>query len=147
MIIESDRMGRENFQRHDLTLASGPQASGDASEWARAVAEGEGLSEDRIYALDTCVVELVTNIVDHSYGASGGDIRLQLDLGDGAAVLKLFDRGPAFDPLSVPTPLKPSSIEDAKVGGLGIHLVRSMSDRCEYERHDGENVFTVYLGA
>jgi anti-sigma regulatory factor (Ser/Thr protein kinase) len=139
-------MGTEIFQRHDLTLPSGPEASGDASEWARALAEGQGLSEDRIYALDTCVVELVSNIVDHSYQGTPGDIRLQLDLGSAAAVLRLFDRGPPFDPLSFPAPVKPASIEEAQVGGLGIHLVRSMSDRCAYERREGENVFTVYLG-
>ena len=140
-------MGTENFQRHDLTLPSGPGASGDASEWARALAEGQGLSEDTIYALDTCVVELVTNIVDHSYAGRAGDIRLQLDLGGAAAILRLFDRGPEFDPLSVPAHVKPASIEEAKVGGLGIHLVRSVSDRCQYERRGDENVFTVYLGA
>jgi len=140
-------MGTENFQRHDLILPSGPAASGDASEWARALAEGQGLSEDTIYALDTCVVELVTNIVDHSYAGRAGDIRLQLDLGAAAAILRLFDRGPEFDPLSVPAHVKPASIEEAKVGGLGIHLVRSVSDRCQYERRGGENVFTVYLGA
>ena len=139
-------MGTEIFQRHDLTLASGPEASGDASEWARAMAEGHGLDEDRVYALDTCVVELVTNIVDHGYAGAAGDIRLQLDLGKAAAILRLFDLAREFDPLSVPAPVKPASIEEAKVGGLGIHLVRSVSDRCEYERRDGENVFTVYLG-
>ena len=139
-------MGTEIFQRHDLTLASDPGASGDASEWARALAEGHGLDEDRIYALDTCVVELVSNIVDHGYAGAAGDIRLQLDLGNSAAILTLFDRAPEFDPLSVPPPVKPASIEEAQVGGLGIHLVRSMSDRCQYERRDGENIFTAFFG-
>src|SRR5690348_2539320 len=127
MIIESGpSMDSEIFQRYDLTLPSGPEASGDASEWARAMAEGQGLAEDQVYALDTCVVELVTNIVNHGYQGANGDIRLQLDLGRANAVLRLFDHGPQFDPLSVPVHVKPASIEEAKVGGLGIHLVRSM---------------------
>jgi anti-sigma regulatory factor (Ser/Thr protein kinase) len=148
MIIESGpTMSSEIFHRYDLTLPSGPEASGDASEWARAMAEGEGMPEDHVYALDTCVVELVSNIVNHGYRGAEGDIRLQLDLGPANAVLTLFDRAPEFDPLSVPAHVRPASIEEAKVGGLGIHLVRSMSQRCEYQRRDGENVFTVHLGA
>lgn len=140
-------MSVESFRRHSLTLASGPDASGRASEWARGLAAEAGLPEDRTYALDLCIVELVTNIVDHGYRGNPGEIRLDLDLAPTAAVLTLLDRAPAFDPLSVPPPVKPKSVEEAQVGGLGVHLVRSTADRCRYERSDDRNVFTTYFGA
>jgi len=130
-----------------ITLESGAPASGEASAWARRLAEQAGLDEDKTYALDLCIVELVTNIVDHSYKGQPGEIRLDLQVGPARAVLTILDRGPAFDPLSVPPPSKPKSIEDAQVGGFGVHLVRSMSNGCHYERRDGENVFTVFVGA
>ena len=135
------------LQRHMVTLESGAPASGEASAWARRLAEQAGLDEDKTYALDLCIVELVTNIVDHSYRGQPGEIRLDLQVGPARAVLTILDRGPAFDPLSVPPPSKPKSIEDAQVGGFGVHLVRSMSNGCHYERRDGENVFTVFVGA
>jgi len=135
------------LQRHTVTLESGGAASGKASEWARVLAERAGLDEDKTFALDLCIVELVTNIVDHSYAGQPGEIRLDLEVGRGGAVLTILDRGPAFDPLSVPTPEKPTTIENARIGGYGIHLVRSMANGCRYERAEGRNVFTAYFGA
>jgi hypothetical protein len=32
------------------------------------------------------------------------------------------------------------------IGGYGIHLVRSSAHACEYERREGQNVFTAYFG-
>lgn len=135
-----------SLQRHSLKLAASDAASVEASEWARALAGQAGLSEDRTYALDLCVVELVTNIFNHSYRGEPGEILVELDVGSGAAILTILDEGPAFDPLSRPAHVKPKSIEEAEVGGLGIHLVRSTADGCRYERRDGRNVFTVYFG-
>jgi anti-sigma regulatory factor (Ser/Thr protein kinase) len=87
-------------------------------------------------------------VVDHSYREQPGEIRLELDLEPPeAAILTVIDEGPAFDPLSVPPPVIPASLDDAPVGGLGIHLVRSYADACEYKRHGGRNVFTAYFGA
>jgi serine/threonine-protein kinase RsbW len=134
------------LHKHNLTIVGGV-ASAKASAWARALAQEAGLSEELTYALDLCIVELVTNIVDHSYGENPGAIQIELALGLEAAILTLVDDGPAFDPLSVPAPNTPSSIEDAAVGGYGIHMVRATADECRYERRNGQNVFTAYFGA
>ena len=39
-----------------------------------------------------------------------------------------------------------SSSEDAKIGGYGIHLVRSSTDACVYRRRGDRNVFMAYFG-
>jgi len=102
--------------------------------------------EKRIDAIDLCIVELVSNIVSHSYRRRPGEIRLELALGRGVAILTVVDDGPAFDPLSVPAPVVPASLDEATIGGFGIHLVRSSADACEYERRQGKNVFTACFG-
>ena len=140
-------MATDSFQRHSLTVESGVAASGTVSAWARALAEQAGVAQARIDALDLCIVELVTNVVDHSYRGQPGEIRVDLDLGREAAVLTILDHGPAFDPLSVPAPVLADSIEEAQGGGFGIHLVRSSADACEYVRREGRNVFTARFGA
>ncbi|MEO7744553.1 MAG: ATP-binding protein [Usitatibacter sp.] len=139
-------MATRPLQRHSLAIEGGV-ASAKASAWARALAEHAGLSEKLIYAIDLCIVELVTNVVDHAYGESPGLIRIELDLGPAAAILTILDDGPPFDPLSVATPATPTSVEDASVGGYGIKMVRSAADACRYERRGGQNVFTAYFGA
>ena len=134
------------LHKHNLTIEGGV-ASAKASAWARALAESAGLSEELTYALDLCIVEMVTNIVDHAYGERPGVIRVELSLGLEAAILTLVDDGPPFDPLSVPAPNAPASIEEAEIGGYGIHMVRATADDCRYERRNGQNVFTAYFGA
>jgi anti-sigma regulatory factor (Ser/Thr protein kinase) len=140
-------MATETFQRHSLSLESSAGASGKVSAWARALAEQAGLAHPRIDAIDLCVVELVTNIVNHSYRGAPGEIRVELGLGHGGAVLTILDHGPAFDPLSVPAPALAGSLEEAQVGGFGIHLVRTSADACEYDRREGRNVFTARFGS
>ena len=139
-------MTTNSLQRHILTIASSRGSSGEASAWARALAEQAGLAEDRAYALDLCIVEMVSNIVDHSYGGRAGGIRLELGLANEAASVTIIDEGPAFDPLSVPAPAVPPSLDEASVGGYGIHMVRSTADGCRYERRGARNVFTAWFG-
>lgn len=139
-------MTTEPLERHELTLASSDSASGKASEWARALAERAGLAERRAYALDLCVVEIVTNVVNHGYAGAPGPIRLELHLGRAAAILAVADEAPEFNPLALPTPAVPASLDEAIVGGYGIHMVRSTADGCRYERRGGRNVFTAYFG-
>ena len=140
-------MATPPLQRHQLTVQGSATSTEEGSAWARALAEEAGLSEERAYALDLCIVEMVSNIVDYSYRGRPGEIRLELALGPGTAILTITDEGPAFDPLSVPAPVAPASLDDATIGGYGIHLVRSSADGCEYKRIEGRNVFTARFGA
>ena len=133
-------------ESHHLTLPSRRAASTEASAWARALAEQAGLSEERVYAVDLCIVEIVSNVVNHSYRGQPGEIRVDLGLGTDAAMVSISDEGPAFDPLSVPAPATPASIDEASVGGYGVHMVRAAASRCRYERREGRNVFTAYFG-
>lgn len=135
------------LQHHSITLPSGNGSADKGSAWARELAGKLGLAEEHIAALDLCITELVSNVVDHSYREQPGEIRLELDLGPPeAAILTVIDEGPEFDPLSVPPPPMPASLEDAPIGGLGIHLVRSSADACEYRRQQGRNVFIAWFG-
>ena len=138
-------MAPDAYQRHSITLSSSRAASGEASAWARALAEAAGLSEDRAYALDLCIVEMVSNVVDHAYRDSPGEIRVELDIASSGAIVTIVDQGPAFDPLSVAAPAMAANLEDASVGGLGIQMVRSTATGCRYERRDGHNAFTAWF--
>lgn len=140
-------MATPPLQRHRFTVQSSATSTEEGSAWARALAEQAGLSEERTYALDLCIVEMVSNIVDYSYRGRPGAIRLELAFGQGSAILTIVDEGPEFDPLSVPAPVAPASLDDAAIGGYGIHLVRSSADGCEYKRSDGRNVFTAWFGS
>jgi serine/threonine-protein kinase RsbW len=136
----------EKTPRHTLTVVSSSGASGEASAWARALAERAGWSEERVYALDLCIVEMVSNVVNHGYCEERGRIWLELHVGDDTGTLTIADEAPAFDPLSVPAPAVPASLDEARIGGFGIHMVRTTARECRYERRDGRNVFIARFG-
>ena len=54
-------------------------------------------------------------------------------------MLTVTDDGHPFDPREVPEPDIQLPVEERPVGGLGIHLLRKMSDRMEYGREGGRN--------
>ena len=136
----------EKTLRHTLTVVSSGGASGQASAWARTLVERAGWSEERVYALDLCIVEMVSNVVNHGYCEERGRIWLELHVGDDAGTLTIADEAPAFDPLSVPAPDVPASLDEARIGGYGIHMVRATVLECRYERRDGRNVFIAHFG-
>jgi serine phosphatase RsbU (regulator of sigma subunit)/anti-sigma regulatory factor (Ser/Thr protein kinase) len=139
-------MAPEPLRRHSLTLDSSLASAGEASIWARTLATQYGVPAERAADIDLCIVELINNIVDHGYRGAPGEIALELTLGRDTVVLTVADEAPAFDPISVPPPPPPASLEEATIGGYGLHLVRSATDAFDYERRQGRNVVTAYFG-
>ena len=61
-------------------------------------------------------------------------------------VLTFEDGGVAFDPVAVSDPELPGSIQEAKIGGLGLMLVRKAAADMRYERTpEGRNRLSVTL--
>lgn len=97
-----------------------------------------------IYAVELIVEEVLTNIVHYGYPA-GGEHEIALAVAiDGAQIeLRFEDDGAPFDPTQAPEPPPPASLAEAKVGGLGIKLLRRFASTVAYERSNGRNCLTV----
>jgi serine phosphatase RsbU (regulator of sigma subunit)/anti-sigma regulatory factor (Ser/Thr protein kinase) len=86
--------------------------------------------------------EICSNIVKHS-GASGFEVDVELlDNPDGVK-LTFVDDGKAYDPLSHVDPDTTLSAEERPIGGLGILMVKKMSDSVSYSRVHNRNSLTV----
>lgn len=86
------------------------------------------------------VEEALINVVNHGYkGLPTGDLRLALSWGswEGVAAIRadIQDHGHRFDPLSAPMPDLTQEVEARPVGGLGVMLMRNLSDVQTY-RYD-----------
>ncbi len=86
------------------------------------------------------------NIARHGH-ASGGHhhTRVTLEVHADGLELGLVDDGAPFDPLAVVLPERPTSLEDALPGGLGVPFMRRFSRRMHYERVSGCNHLTMWL--
>lgn len=123
-------------------LSALPETAAVIANFARR----HGLSQRIVFALELAIDELGSNIIRHGFKeqAEGARINLALCIEDCAATATFFDNAPAFDPLEdAPAPDTTSNIETRAVGGLGVHLVKSLSDDARYERTDGQNQLTL----
>jgi anti-sigma regulatory factor (Ser/Thr protein kinase) len=115
-----------------------------ASTWLAQFAEGLALPDETLFRLDLGLTEALSNVVAYAYAdAADHEIRIRLAADTGAVRLEVEDDGRPFDPLQMERPRLPDSLEEAPVGGLGIHLIRSMLDECHYRREAGWNRLTL----
>lgn len=121
-------------------LAEIPAASEAASRW---LAE-HNAPPAADYLANLTIEELVTNCIKYGYDDSAEHIiEIELQLSAGELVLTVTDDGHAFNPLDLPDRDTNMPVEDVPIGGLGIHLLRKMSDRMDYARIDGKNRLTL----
>jgi serine/threonine-protein kinase RsbW len=99
------------------------------------------VADDLVQAAD----EAVCNVIVHGYGAGGSDrqakeIELAARLVDGAIEIRIFDRGPVFDPTAATGPDLSVPPRERRPGGMGIYLVRRGTDAVHHRaRPDGGN--------
>ncbi|WP_462319900.1 ATP-binding protein [Halochromatium sp.] len=101
----------------------------------------EGVPMQTVYAVNLCVEELLVNIVNHGYGgASAPDVEVDIELQPQRLIIEVSDAAPPFDPLTQAIePDTEAELDDRPIGGLGIHLVKRLTDAISYRRVDGRN--------
>lgn len=125
-----------------LTLHADLAELAQVNAWLATAAARLALPEATIFALDLCLEEAVSNIIRYSLADAPPEQQaVRLTMSREATLLRLVieDHGPEFDPLQAPDPQLPTRLEDAAIGGLGIHLMRRFTQSMHYQRHDGIN--------
>jgi serine/threonine-protein kinase RsbW len=102
------------------------------------------LPEDVVFRLTVALDEVVTNIVRHAFDTQGGhDILLGITADAAFVTAVVEDDGPPFDLRTVAPADVDAPIELRPIGGLGVHLVRSLAHTLEYRRDGARNVLTL----
>ena len=95
------------------------------------------------------VEELVVNVCSYAYpDATPNDpgslyMHITLQTQPNATMVEISDNGVPFNPLEHEDPKIPESIEDAKVGGLGLSMTKKLMDKVEYVREGLTNTTTI----
>ncbi len=109
-----------------------------------AFGEGIGLSKKCIFQINLALDELFTNIVSYGFPDNGRQsILVALSHDNGKISVKLEDSGIPFDPASRQMSTPETKIEDCKIGGLGLHLVKKIMDEITYQRCGKKNIITL----
>lgn len=103
-----------------------------------------GLELPLIMSLNLVLEEAVSNIILYAYPkAMGGEINVTVDRHDNLLVFTITDSGEEFDPTLVPEADITLSADERPIGGLGIYLIKKIMNEVEYQRVEGNNVFTL----
>jgi sigma-B regulation protein RsbU (phosphoserine phosphatase) len=93
--------------------------------------------------------DLLNNVASYAYDEEEGPddqtgtISIHAELTPSRLVLTISDEGVPFNPFGLNAPDVQLSLEERDIGGLGIHLVRTVMDEVGYRRRAGRNVVTV----
>ena len=121
-------------------------------EFVGKIAVEAGFSEDDVNHIELAVDEACSNVVKHAYHPgkekSGHNIEIEVYFDSKEFNVKVLDRGQGFDPSRLPQTDMKSYLEKFKVGGLGIHLMKSLMDQVEYSINPGKKnqvILTKYI--
>lgn len=114
-----------------------------ATEFVEECADDSGLPQKKIYALTLTLEEAFVNICSYAYPDGEGDAEITCGEDGDVFVLEIADSGSPFDVLSLPDPDTSLGIMERKIGGLGVHFIRTLSDKVSYRRENGRNVLRM----
>jgi sigma-B regulation protein RsbU (phosphoserine phosphatase) len=98
-----------------------------------------GLDAGRLADLELAIEEVLANIVRYAYPDTRGDVEMQCHSDSQGWQIEFIDSGIAFDVTAVPDPVLGSDVSTRQVGGLGVFLIRKLSDKVAYRRERNQN--------
>ncbi|RJQ55417.1 MAG: ATP-binding protein [Actinobacteria bacterium] len=102
-----------------------------------------GMRQRDILDIQISADEACSNAISHGYAKGEGEIHIACDYDHDSIVLTISDNGIPFDPLGIPEPDLAKELEQRRLGGLGIHLIRTLMDEVKYHRRGDANVLVM----
>ena len=95
--------------------------------------------------LQIVIDEVFGNIAHYAYPEEAGSatVRFEAEQEPRTVMLTFLDSGIPFDPLKAEAPDTSLKARERKIGGLGIFMVRKLTDEVRYEYKRGQNVLSV----
>ncbi len=104
-----------------------------------------GLDPARQQHVAIAAEEAIVNVIHYAYPEGVGDVEMECARRDKAVVLVIRDWGVPFNPLKTPEPDTSLSLEERKIGGMGILLIKKMIPDLRYERKGRANQVTFRI--
>ena len=94
--------------------------------------------------LNLALEEAVANVIMYAYPeGQTGTVDISIDVQNGTVRTVISDSGTPFNPLEQQEANLDVSLEERQIGGLGIHLIKEIMSKVEYEFKDGRNVLRM----
>jgi serine/threonine-protein kinase RsbW len=104
----------------------------------------QGLTKKTLFEITLCIDEHVTNIISHGYRDNDEHwIKITLSREEEKFIVRIEDDGLPYNPIETAAPDLEAPLEERKIGGLGVYLVKHLMDKMEYRRRGNSNVFVM----
>ena len=144
LIIHYLNAAKPDKQERHLLIHNDIQQIPQLAGFVEAVAQEKNLDHSVALSLNLAMEEAVSNVIMYAYPkGTDGLVDIEAIIRDNSLALIVSDSGIPFNPTEVPDADITLDAEDRPVGGLGIHLVRSIMDSVSYERSEGKNILTM----
>jgi serine/threonine-protein kinase RsbW len=121
----------------ELAVDAALENLGEIRSFIRQAGAALGVRDDALGDLCLVVDEAVTNVILHGYQGAGGPVDIHVQRDGDAVVILLRDQAKTFDGRGVETPHLDESLAERKAGGMGVYLIRTLTDEAEYRPRAG----------
>ena len=105
-----------------------------------------GISDDDLFNIRLVLDEAVINVVMHGYEDMAEHLsNVALSLVAEVLTIHMDDDGVPYNPLNAPAPRFDLPVEQRRIGGLGVHIMKTLARKVEYRREDNRNHLTIEL--
>ncbi|MGV7223491.1 MAG: SpoIIE family protein phosphatase [Nitrospinales bacterium] len=102
------------------------------------------LSEDILNSVSIVLDDLLNNTINYAFKDSEEhEIGVSFRTDEQRLLITVVDDGVEFDPFLKGDPDIESDIDERRIGGLGIHIIKSIMDDFSYRRVHGQNQVTL----
>ena len=127
-----------------LNIEASPEALDHIADALESISRQEEWPPDLLFTANLVIEELGLNIINHAYGGESGEFEIIITSEAEALTVEIIDSGPPFNMLKdAPIPDVEAPLDDRPIGGLGIHLVKTMMDELDYKRDFDRNHLTL----
>ena len=137
-------LGHGNKKSYHLTLHNDIAQIALLPEFVETVADQAKLSLETTSNLNLALEEAVANVISYAYPeGTDGVVDIDACVTEHEVSFVITDSGKAFDPTAKEELDINAGVEERPIGGLGIHLVRTIMDTVSYERKEEQNILTI----
>ena len=132
-----------------LILRSRMSDLAQVSAWIERLASRHAIPSSTQFAMNLCLEEVLSNIIRHGYSGKNQDsIKIQFASPRGDYfVFVVEDQAPPFNPVDAPELPALGPLDENRIGGQGIRLLRRFADSLEYQALPAGNRLTIGFSA
>ena len=127
--------------RQSISLRNTTSDAGKLSDFLTTYAKSFNISDESYNDLRLILEEVFINITSYACIKNEQTIKVELNSTTTEINVTFTDSGIAFNPLTDVTECQET--DDHCDGGMGIQIIKSLSDHLDYKRIEQHNVFTI----